>query len=146
MQRKENEQQGPGMYALSAAVPGWSVRTKSWMECVYPYSMNTSEKQWHVLLPKFLLSHPFPYTDILPVSQQQHSERSPRPFVNVSPPLLEQILHSTSVFSTKRWFPRGFKASRLVQTTFSHLTKQHRLGSADTCIRIYLIKRRAPAG
>lgn len=59
------------------------------------------------------------YTDILPALQQKYSERSPRPFVNLSPPLLKQILHSTSVFSIERWFPRGFKVFGLVQTTFS---------------------------
>lgn len=111
--------------------------------CVYPYSVNTYENHWHMLLPNFFLSHRFPYTDIFLVSQEKYLERSPRPFVNLSLPSLEQIPCSIFVFSKERWFPRGFKASGLVQTTFSHLAEQHQLGSGDICI--YLIKRRASA-
>lgn len=68
--------------------------------------------------PYIFLSYHFPYTDLLPASQQKYSEGSSRPFVNLSPPLLELVLCSTIVFSTERWFPRGFKASGLVQPSF----------------------------
>lgn len=115
------------------------------MQYAYPYFVNTYENHWHMLLPNFFLSHQFTYTDIFPVSQEKYSERSPRPLVNLSLLALEKIPCSVFVFSRGRWYPRGFKASGLVQTTLSHLVEQHQLESGDICICIYLIKRRVPA-
>lgn len=91
------------------AMPLWNIWTKSWAVCVYLYSMMTFGKQWIVLLPWIFFSPHFPYADILPSSQHECSERSPRPFVEHSLPRLKHNLCSLFAFSTEGWSVRGLR-------------------------------------
>lgn len=102
-----------GKDSPSAAMLGGSVWSKSWTVRDKPYYMNTSENQWYELLPKFFYEPPLPIYRNFPALQLKYSKMIPRLFVNLSPPLLEQFLSNIFVFSTERWFPRGFKASGL---------------------------------
>lgn len=98
-----------GKDSLSAAMLGGSVWSKSWTGRDKPYYMNTSENQWYELLPKFFYEPPLPIYRNFPALQLKYSKMIPRLFVNLSPPLLEQFLSNIFVFSTERWFPRGFR-------------------------------------
>lgn len=96
--------------------------------------MNTSENQWYVLFPElFFMSHHFPCTETFPALQPKYLERIPRLFVNLSPPLLEQVLGNVFVFSTEGWFPKGFKASGLSRQLClicqSHTGKEQQIGA-----------------